>query len=77
MVVVKSVSAKHILDSRGEKTIFVSIITDFGKFGASAPNGKSTGKFEAPSYRKRLEHDMDMLKKFTDYFSEESGNRNT
>ena len=31
MVVVKSVTAKHILDSRKEKTIFISIKTNVGK----------------------------------------------
>ncbi len=72
MVVVKSVSAKAIKDSRGEKTIFVSINTNVGKFNASAPNGKSKGKHEAASYKKSLEHDIDLLKKFSDYFSDEN-----
>jgi enolase len=71
MVVIKRVSAKSILDSRREKTIFVSINTDVGKFSASSPTGKSTGKHEAKSYRKSLEKDIDALKKFRDYFSDE------
>ena len=71
MVVVKSVSAKHLLDSRREKTILVSINTNAGRFSASAPNGKSTGKHEARSYKKDLEKDIETLKKFKDYFSDE------
>ena len=71
MVVVKKVSAKHILNSSKEKTIFVSIDTNVGRFSSSAPTGKSTGKFEAKPYKKDLEKDIDTLKKFSDYFSSE------
>ncbi len=71
MVVIKSVSAKSILDSRKEKTIFVTIKTNVGSFSASAPNGKSKGKYEAKSYKKSLEEGIKTLKKFSDYFSEE------
>ncbi|MBU2503748.1 MAG: hypothetical protein KJ879_01710 [Nanoarchaeota archaeon] len=71
MVVIKGVSAKSILDSRKEKTVLVSIDTNAGKFSASAPNGKSTGKYEAKSYIKNLQEDIETLKKFSDYFSEE------
>jgi len=69
MVVIKSVDAKSIFDSRREKTIYVSIKTNVGVFGASSPNGKSTGKYEARSYAKSLEEDIKMLKKFSGYFS--------
>lgn len=71
MVVIKSVSAKHILDSRREKTIFITINTNVGKFSASAPNGKSRGKHEAQPYKKSLEGDIETVKKFSDYFSKE------
>lgn len=71
MVVVKRVSAKHILDSRREKTIFVSVYTNIGKFSASSPTGESTGKYEAKSYKKNLEKDIETLKKFRDYFSDD------
>lgn len=71
MVVIKRVSATSILDSRKEKTIRVSIDTNAGKFSASSPTGKSTGKHEAKPYRKSLEKDIDALKKFSDYFSDE------
>ncbi|HEA46624.1 MAG TPA: hypothetical protein ENH99_02480 [Candidatus Pacearchaeota archaeon] len=72
MVVVRGVSAKQFSDSRKEKTIFVTIKTNVGQFSSSAPNGKSKGKHEAKSYRKSLEKDVDSLKKFSDYFSEEN-----
>jgi len=71
MVVIKSVSAKSILDSRKEKTIHVTIRTDIGSFSASAPNGKSRGKYEAKPYKKSLEEDIRFLKDSKDYFSEE------
>jgi len=71
MVVIKKVSAKHIPDSRGEKTILVFINTNAGKFSASSPTGKSTGKHEAKPYKKSLEKEIETLKKFSDYFSDE------
>ncbi len=70
-MIIKEVDAKSILNSRGEKTIQVFIKTDFGNFSASAPQGKSTGKYEAKPYRKSLEEDIKTIKKFSDYFSEE------
>ena len=70
-MIIKSVSAKSILDSRKEKTISVSIKTNVGKFSSSAPNGKSTGKFASKIYKKSLEKDIETLEKFSDYFSNE------
>ena len=70
MVVIKSVSAKTVLDSRKEKTILVSIKTSNGKFFASAPNGKSRWKAEKNPYKKSLEKDIEALKKFS---AEEDG----
>ena len=70
-MIIKSVSAKEILDSRKEKTILVSIKTNAGDFSASAPNGKSKGKYEAKPYKKNIEEDIKTLEKFSDYFSEE------
>ncbi len=69
---INEVSAKAIFDSRKEKTIMVSIKTSSGgEFSASSPAGKSTGKYEAKSYKKSLDEDIKTLKKFSDYFSEE------
>src|SRR3989344_6438301 len=70
-MIIKGVDAKSILNSRKEKTIQIFIKTDFGNFSASAPQGKSTGKYEAKPYRKALEEDIRTIKKFSDYFSEE------
>lgn len=50
---IKEVFPKIIKDSRGEKTIQITISTQKGKFSASAPSGKSIGKYETPSYNKR------------------------
>ncbi len=66
------VSAKAIPDSRKEKTISVLIKTNVGEFSASAPNGKSTGKYEAKSYIKNLDEDIKTIKQLGEYFSEES-----
>jgi enolase len=72
MVVIKEVSAKVILDSRKEKTILISIKTSAGKtFKASSPSGKSTGKYEVKPYKKSLEEDVNKIKEFKKYFSEE------
>jgi enolase len=72
MVIIKEVSAREILDSRGEKTILVSIKNDKGKtFSASSPSGKSTGKYEVKPYKKSLEEDVNEIKEFKEYFSEE------
>jgi len=72
MVSVKEASAKKIKDSRGENTIEVFIETNAGKFSASAPTGKSTGKFEAKPYKKSLDEDIKKVKDFSEYFSSES-----
>ncbi len=72
MVVIKGVSAKKILDSREEGTIFVSLKVNSGKeFSASSPSGKSTGKYETKPYKKNLEGDIITLNKFEKYFSDE------
>ena len=70
-MIIKEVSGEEILDSRGEKTISVGIKTTAGNFKASAPNGKSKGKYEAKPYKKSLEEDIKALKEFSEYFSEE------
>ena len=60
-MLIKEVSAKEVKDSRGEKTIQVSVKTDEGKFITSAPAGKSTGKYEAKSYSKSLQGDINFI----------------
>lgn len=71
MVVVKAVSAKEVSDSRGEKTILISIKTNAGNFSASAPMGKSRGRHEAIPYKKTLSDDIKKIKDFSEYFSKE------
>ena len=68
---ITGVDAKTVLDSRKEKTIFVSIKTNVGNFSASSPSGKSTGKHEKKPYKKELEGDVQAIKDFSEYFSEE------
>jgi len=71
MVKIRGVSSEIIKDSRGEDTIEISIETNVGNFSSSAPEGKSTGKYEAKPYKKNISEDMKNLNKFSEYFSEE------
>ncbi len=49
---ISSISARQILDSRGNPTIEVEVITDTGTLGrASVPSGASTGEHEAVELR--------------------------
>lgn len=68
---IKEVSGRAIFDSRGEETVEVIILTNVGRFSASSPNGKSTGKFEAKTYKKDLAGDIKKLKEFGEYFENE------
>lgn len=60
----KRVKAKKIKDSRGDFTIEVSV----NKQEASSPSGKSTGKYETPSYRKTLKQSIKDINN-TDFFN--------
>ncbi|PIN90270.1 hypothetical protein COU57_03900 [Candidatus Pacearchaeota archaeon CG10_big_fil_rev_8_21_14_0_10_32_14] len=71
MVFIKDVVASVILDSRKEKTIQITVITTAGKFTSSAPQGKSTGKFEVKTYKKSIEEDIKSLKKMMEYLGED------
>lgn len=54
-----------IKDSRGEKTVSISLHTYHGVFTASAPSGKSTGKHEVSAYNKRGKaYSIGLLKAF-------------
>ncbi|MFZ5955487.1 MAG: enolase C-terminal domain-like protein [Nanoarchaeota archaeon] len=50
---IKEAQPKIIKNSRKELTIEISIKTLKGKFNASAPSGKSKGKYENPAYNSR------------------------
>ena len=60
---IKWFDARIILDTRGEKTIEVSVFSNAGKFSASAPNGKSKGRFEARPWKISIEKDISAIKK--------------
>lgn len=52
MSIIKSVLARQILDSRGNPTIEVDLVTDNDVMGrAAVPSGASTGKYEAVELR--------------------------
>lgn len=48
---VKDVKAREILDSRGNPTVEVDVITENGIFTSSVPSGASTGAYEACELR--------------------------
>ena len=52
MSAIKKIHARQILDSRGNPTVEVDVITESGHMGrAAVPSGASTGKFEAVELR--------------------------
>jgi len=52
---IKSIKAREILDSRGNPTVEVELVSDEGIFFASVPSGKSKGKYEALELRDGLD----------------------
>lgn len=48
---IKKIKAREILDSRGNPTVEVEMITGMGSFQASVPSGASRGKYEAVELR--------------------------
>jgi enolase len=54
---IKSIKARKIKDSRNDFTIEVSVNGQ----KASSPSGKSTGKYETPSYNKSLEWNINAI----------------
>ena len=59
-MIIKKLIAKAVRDSRGEKTIKVIVKTN-RKFKTSAPEGKSTGKYEAKPYFRNLDGDIKII----------------
>ncbi len=51
MVTIKHIHAREILDSRGNPTVEVDLMTDDGTFRAAVPSGASTGAHEAVELR--------------------------
>lgn len=51
MSTIKAINARQILDSRGNPTVEVDIVTDFGTARAATPSGASTGSLEACELR--------------------------
>ncbi len=64
---IKEAKGKIIKDSRGEKTIQISLTTYTGKFICSSPSGKSTGKYEVSCYNKDgIKKSLLLLNEFCD-----------
>ena len=62
-MIIKEVKARIIEDSRGDKTISISVNKCEE---ASSPNGKSTGKYETPQYYKSIGFCVDFLNEWND-----------
>ncbi len=60
-MIIKSLSAHKVLDSRKEPTIEVSVNSQ----KASSPSGKSTGKYETSSYHSSLEWNIKAINKLS------------
>ena len=56
-MIVNSICAKKIKDSRNEETIEVIV----NECGASSPSGKSKGKYETPSYFKNIDWNIKVI----------------
>lgn len=56
-MIIKEVNAREIYDSRGQSTIEVVVNGQV----ASAPSGKSTGKYETSQYHKSISWNIDFL----------------
>ncbi len=48
---IKNIKAREILDSRGNPTVEVDLLTDLGLYRSSVPSGASTGIYEAVELR--------------------------
>ena len=48
---IQSITAREVLDSRGNPTVEVDLTTDVGTFRAIVPSGASTGIYEACELR--------------------------
>lgn len=59
---IEKLEVEEIFDSRNEKTIQFTIMTENGSFIGSSPSGKSKGKHEAPDYRGGLKNDIEKIK---------------
>ena len=51
MATIQHIKAREVLDSRGNPTIEVELLTEDGVFRAQVPSGASTGDYEAVELR--------------------------
>ncbi|MBL7156487.1 MAG: phosphopyruvate hydratase [Candidatus Pacebacteria bacterium] len=51
MARIQKIEAREVLDSKGNPTVEVELVTDLGEVRASVPSGVSTGKYEALELR--------------------------
>ncbi len=64
---IKRLKASIIKDTRGDKTIQILLVTDFGEFIASSPNGKSKGEYETKPWKKTIEGDVQAVNDYPIY----------
>lgn len=67
MTIIEDIRIRKILDSRGNQTIEVEVLTEHGYGVCSAPSGASTGKYEVVSYPKNdIDFAIENCKSFFD-----------
>ena len=65
MSVILDIRSREILDSRGNPTVEVEVITESGAFGrAAVPSGASTGTFEAFEKRDKKNRNSNVRESF-------------
>lgn len=60
---IKKIDAEIFRDSRNENTILVLIETSKGTFSTISPTGKSTSKYEVKPYVRKIEKEIEYIKK--------------
>jgi len=63
-MIINSVKARKILNSRGEDVIEVIVESDIGSGKGSVGRGKSKGKYEVEEFVKGVDYAVDFLNKF-------------
>ena len=63
-MIIKEVRAKKIKNSRNEDSIEIFVKSDIGKAKASAPTGKSKGKYEKEYYKGKIDAIVEKINSF-------------
>lgn len=67
-MIIDSLKAIKIIDSRGNPTIEVAIETEYGSFTGCAPSGASTGKYEVAAFPKGVDESVSAVNRLSERF---------